>query len=91
MFFFSGDKPLFLSVSHSAANQRTDTIRRLTPGYCIRVHRNPLMPDSGRTIRSLDPANSVAYLTISVGIGWGINYQRLYVTDTPCRYEIMFS
>uniref|UniRef100_A0A914EKU7 Mothers against decapentaplegic homolog n=1 Tax=Acrobeloides nanus TaxID=290746 RepID=A0A914EKU7_9BILA len=85
----SGDKPLFLSVSQSSANQKSDTIRRLSPGYCIRVHRNPLMPESGRTtIRSLDPANSVAYLTISMGIGWGINYQRLYVTDLPCRYEI---
>ncbi|TKR94048.1 hypothetical protein L596_008391 [Steinernema carpocapsae] len=83
----SGDRPLFINVTSSLASHKSEAIRRLSPGYCIRVHRIGLsmLPGGG------DPANSMAFLTISVGIGWGVNYQLVYVSDTPCRYEICFT
>uniref|UniRef100_A0A1I8AF25 MH1 domain-containing protein n=1 Tax=Steinernema glaseri TaxID=37863 RepID=A0A1I8AF25_9BILA len=79
----SGDRPLFINVTSSLASHKSDAIRRLSPGYCIRVHRLGLSVG--------DPANSMTFLTISVGIGWGVNYQFVYVSDTPCRYEICFT
>ncbi|KAK0425774.1 hypothetical protein QR680_009377 [Steinernema hermaphroditum] len=79
----SGDRPLFINVTSSLANHKSEAIRRLSPGYCIRVHR------LGLTVG--DPANSMTFLTISVGTGWGVNYQLVYVSDTPCRYEICFT
>uniref|UniRef100_A0A7E4ZWZ9 Mothers against decapentaplegic homolog n=1 Tax=Panagrellus redivivus TaxID=6233 RepID=A0A7E4ZWZ9_PANRE len=88
----SGDKPLFICLSHP---HKSENLRRLSSGYCIRVHRIPIDPDSARsnppTTHLCDPASNLAVLTISVGGGWGINYQRLYVTDMPCRYEVIFS
>lgn len=79
---------MFICLSHS---HKSENIRRLSPGYCIRVHRIPSQPESTRLPNFDDPANSMSVLTISVGTGWGINYQRLYVTDMPCRYEIIFT
>ncbi|KAE9549878.1 hypothetical protein FO519_006907 [Halicephalobus sp. NKZ332] len=84
----SGEKPLFICLSHS---HKSENIRRLSPGYCIKVHKIPCQPESTRLPGFEDPANSMSVLTISVGCGWGINYQRLYVTDMPCRYEIIFT
>lgn len=90
---FSGDRPLFFCVSQSLNSARSDSIRRLSPGYCIRVHRTPLtseVAEIAATTRAPD-VGTVSFLTISIGVGWGVNYQRLYVTETPCRYEIIFS
>ncbi|KAI1724782.1 MH2 domain-containing protein [Ditylenchus destructor] len=109
----SGDRPLFICVSRTLSSARSDTIRRLSPGYCIRVHRTPTTSVESQvdatvaavelihttalaarqSITVPDPIimNSVSFLTISVGKGWGINYDRLYVTDVPCRYEVIFT
>ncbi|CAD5206841.1 unnamed protein product [Bursaphelenchus okinawaensis] len=91
----SGERPIFMCVSQSLHSMKSssDTIRRLSPGYCIRVHRkNTEAQDDESTLLTADsPAQGVSFLTISIGVGWGINYQRLYVSDTPCRYEIIFS
>uniref|UniRef100_A0A914YJK6 MH2 domain-containing protein n=1 Tax=Panagrolaimus superbus TaxID=310955 RepID=A0A914YJK6_9BILA len=93
MQILSGDKPLFICLSQS---HKSENIRRLSPGYCIRVYRIPTDNESPRYTttprqNSFDPANSMSILTISVARGWGINYQRLFVTDMPCRYEIIFT
>ncbi|CAI4231283.1 unnamed protein product [Auanema sp. JU1783] len=93
----SGTRPLFICVTPSPSS-RADTLRRLSPGYCIRVHRgepSSSAPASERTHHhhrrhSRDPALLHGNLIISVGKGWGPNYSRLYVTDIPCRYEITF-
>uniref|UniRef100_A0AC35TJ98 Mothers against decapentaplegic homolog n=1 Tax=Rhabditophanes sp. KR3021 TaxID=114890 RepID=A0AC35TJ98_9BILA len=87
----SGSRPLFLSISSASSNQKADTIRRLCNGYCIRVHRIMLCPDTGKIVSGSDPANTMSFLTISVGVGWGINYQKVYLTELPCRYEVIFS
>lgn len=91
----SGARPLFLSFSPSTSSTK-DTLRRLSPGYCIRVHRGEASasaPVSGRHVRrhSRDPALLQNNLIISVGKGWGPNYSRLFLTDIPCRYEITFT
>ncbi|VDN56534.1 unnamed protein product [Dracunculus medinensis] len=88
----SGNKPLFFSVSSSSTSQKSGTIRRLSPGYCYRVHKFVLPISSNQNaIRShKDPANTACFLNISVGKGWGSNYHRINHTDTPCRYEIIF-
>ncbi|CAB3408923.1 unnamed protein product [Caenorhabditis bovis] len=89
----SGTRPLFLSMS---ATSTKDTLRRLSPGYCIRVHRgeatnsNPATDRSKMRRPSRDPALVSNDLVISVGKGWGPNYSRLYLTDIPCRYEVSF-
>ncbi|PAV60549.1 hypothetical protein WR25_18130 [Diploscapter pachys] len=97
----SGTKPLFLCVnatSPHSSSSRTDSIRRLSPGYCVRVYRGEVTASApaseralGRRRISRDPALSRGDLIISVGRGWGPNYSRLFVTDIPCRYEISFS
>ncbi|KAH7698669.1 TAG-68 protein [Aphelenchoides avenae] len=89
----SGDRPLFFCVSQSLNSARSDSIRRLSPGYCIRVHRTPLTSEVSEiaAMTRAPDVGSVSFLTISIGVGWGVNYQRLYVTETPCRYEIIFS
>lgn len=102
---FSGDRPLFLSVSKTLNSARSEAIRRLLPGYCLRVNRTPIINEehqtnselisaanlAGRSSMDQNSVNKVSFLTISVGVGWGINYQRLYVTEMPCRYEIIFT
>ncbi|CAP23339.1 Protein CBR-TAG-68 [Caenorhabditis briggsae] len=92
----SGTRPLFLSMTPNVSSTK-DTLRRLSPGYCIRVHRGEVSasaPASERTkVRrpSKDPALAQQNLVISVGKGWGPNYSRLYLTDIPCRYEVSFA
>lgn len=155
MFIFSGDKPLYICVSRTLSNtSRCSTVRRISPGYCFRVHRIAITPSdvpllapklmtgvtaghSGTELSSstlpkptttttttlisgtggrlpiiaktttanaasssnadvvvpqrVSSPKSISFLTISVGVGWGTYYQRLYVTDVPCRYEVIFS
>uniref|UniRef100_A0A0N5AWD8 Mothers against decapentaplegic homolog n=1 Tax=Syphacia muris TaxID=451379 RepID=A0A0N5AWD8_9BILA len=108
----SGTKPLFFStastLNNSNANviQRPETIRRVTPGYCYKVHKFYTMTKSSGNgvLESVSPhilstrsesnnatlANAKFFLYISVGKGWGENYHRIYHTDTPCRYEVTF-
>ncbi|KAI6207812.1 hypothetical protein M3Y96_00048500 [Aphelenchoides besseyi] len=98
----SGDRPLFLCVSQSLNNPRSqDSIRRLSPGYCLRVHRAPTgMPTDSSTLNQLDDPtaqtannllpNTVAFLTVATQ-GWGIDYGKMYLHDVPCRYEVIFS
>ncbi|KAK6727024.1 hypothetical protein RB195_004993 [Necator americanus] len=93
----SGTRPLFICMAASLT--KPDTLRRLSPGYCIRVHKGEATasaPASERAVHlhrrmSRDPALSYGNLVISVGRGWGPNYSRMYVTDIPCRYEVSFS
>lgn len=42
-------------------------------------------------LQKVSSSKSISFLTISVGVGWGTYYQQLYVTDVPCRYEVIFS
>uniref|UniRef100_A0A183CMB8 Uncharacterized protein n=1 Tax=Globodera pallida TaxID=36090 RepID=A0A183CMB8_GLOPA len=35
-------------------------------------------------------AAALSLLTISVGAGWGANYECRCATDLPCRYEVIF-
>lgn len=87
----SGTRPLFISLN--ACSSKADTLRRLSPGYCIRVHQGEASASTpAQALRrvSRDPALSSGNLVISVGRGWGPNYSRVYVTDIPCRYEISF-
>lgn len=87
----SGAKPLFISVSSSLSSQKAETIRRLSSGYCYRVHRGCGTSSPKAThVAKRDPANTLCFLNISVGKGWGSNYRRIYHTDTPCRYEVIF-
>ncbi|KAJ1350851.1 hypothetical protein KIN20_006747 [Parelaphostrongylus tenuis] len=91
----SGTRPLFICT---ASSSKPDTLR-LSSGYCIRVHKGEATasaPTSERAAQihrrsNRDPALSQGNLVISVDGGWGPNYNRLYVTDIPCRYEISFS
>jgi hypothetical protein len=88
----SGDRPLFLCVSQSLGSTRPEAIRRLSPGYCVRVHRTPSHRETAYDgVTQFPDTSCISFLTISVGVGWGVNYQKLYVTETPCRYEIVFS
>ncbi|KAI6182550.1 hypothetical protein M3Y97_00392500 [Aphelenchoides bicaudatus] len=98
----SGDRPIFLCVSQSLNNPHSaDAIRRLSPGYCLRVHRKPIFIDEEDPTQLDEPtlsvtqtsnirSASISFLTIS-SIGWGLNYRHMYVTDCPVRYEIVFS
>jgi hypothetical protein len=81
-----GTRPLFACLS-TAGTENSDAIRRVSPGYCILVHH--LRHSSGKTTRS-STSHGAVYLTISHGKGWGLNYHRLYVTDCPCRFEVVF-
>uniref|UniRef100_A0A1I7WGF1 MH2 domain-containing protein n=1 Tax=Heterorhabditis bacteriophora TaxID=37862 RepID=A0A1I7WGF1_HETBA len=90
----SGTRPLFLCMS--ASSSKPDTLRRLSPGYCIRVHKGEATASAPASERAAhtqrrDPALSHGNLVISVGKGWGPNYSRLFVTDIPCRYEALVS
>ncbi|KHN76571.1 Mothers against decapentaplegic -like protein 6 [Toxocara canis] len=86
----SGNKPLFISVSSSLNSHKAETIRRLSSGYCYRVHKFAARNVSATRLIESDPANTHYFLNISVGKGWGSNYHRIYHTDTPCRYEVIF-
>uniref|UniRef100_A0A914I288 Mothers against decapentaplegic homolog n=1 Tax=Globodera rostochiensis TaxID=31243 RepID=A0A914I288_GLORO len=133
----SSDQPLFLCISRNIARAAGSTvnpsaaaqvpnIRRLSPGYCVRVHRistrpttmpdhlassSPLHQHIGNDLSSFGPmimpsppptelmpmlstaqpnAAALSLLTISVGAGWGANYECRCVTDLPCRYEVIF-
>ncbi|KJH53567.1 MH2 domain protein [Dictyocaulus viviparus] len=93
----SGTRPLFICMT-AASSLKPDTLR-LSPGYCVRVHKGEASASAPTTERAAqihrrmikDPALSYGNLVISVGRGWGPNYSRLYVTDIPCRYEVSFS
>ncbi|VDN05751.1 unnamed protein product [Thelazia callipaeda] len=87
----SGNKPLFISISSSLSSHKAETIRRLSSGYCYRVHRGigPSL-QKGTCVTKRDPANTLRFLNISVGKGWGEKYRRINHTDTPCRYEVIF-
>ena len=37
------------------------------------------------------PANPVSLLTISIGSGWGANYDQKSVANLHCRYEVIFT
>ncbi|KAI3416149.1 hypothetical protein GPALN_005698 [Globodera pallida] len=131
------DQPLFLCISRNIARAAGSTvtpsaaaqvpnIRRLSPGYCVRVHRistrpttmpdhlassSPLHHHIGNDLSSFGPmitssppatelmpmlstaqpsAAALSLLTISVGAGWGANYECRCATDLPCRYEVIF-
>ncbi|VDK75294.1 unnamed protein product [Litomosoides sigmodontis] len=92
----SGEKPLFISIASSFSSQMSETIRRVSGGYCYRVYRrcsNPLLRARAGTESHMtkhDPANTLSFLNISVGKGWGDKYHRMNHTDTPCRYEVIF-
>lgn len=86
----SGNKPLFISLSSSLNSNKAETIRRLSSGYCYRVHKFIARNMLATRLAQSDPANTLCFLNISVGKGWGNNYHRIYHTDTPCRYEVIF-
>ncbi|CAJ0964069.1 unnamed protein product, partial [Mesorhabditis belari] len=93
----SGTRPLFLSISTSTqSSARPDHLRRLTPGYCVRVNKGegPIDEEKQQNSKrraSRTDSSQPSTLTISVGKGWGPNYQRLYAIDTPIRYEVIFA
>jgi hypothetical protein len=37
------------------------------------------------------PVNPVSLLTISIGSGWGRNYDQKSVANLQCRYEVIFT
>lgn len=83
-----GPRPLFTCLS-TVGTENSEAIRRVSPGYCILVHHLPSVPR--KTSRSSGgTSRGAVYLTISNGKGWGINYHRLFVTECPCRFEIVF-
>src|SRR4051794_18168716 len=96
----SGDRPIFLCVSQSLNNTHSaDAIRRLSPGYCLRVHRKPICIDDEDPTQLDEPTlsvtqtsnirtTSISFLTIS-SIGWGLNYRCLYVTDCPGKLKLL--
>ncbi|CAG9533175.1 unnamed protein product [Cercopithifilaria johnstoni] len=90
----SGDKPLFISIASSFSLHKSETIRRVSSGYCYRVHRECsnllLKARTESRVAKRDPANTLSFLNISVGKGWGDKYHRINHTDTPCRYEVIF-
>uniref|UniRef100_A0A8R1XZA5 Mothers against decapentaplegic homolog n=1 Tax=Onchocerca volvulus TaxID=6282 RepID=A0A8R1XZA5_ONCVO len=90
----SGDKPLFISIASSLSLHKSETIRRVSNGYCYRVHRGTnnalLQANTESHFAKHDPANTLSFLNISVGKGWGEKYHRINHTDTPCRYEVIF-
>ena len=95
-----------MCVSRSLAKPSAESpnIRRLSPGYCIRVHRNKtpsLMPGLADLMgvandvsprRDPSPANQpISLLTVSFGSGWGANYGHKSVAELQCRYEVIFT
>lgn len=106
---FSSDQPLFMCVSKNMArtsSSEAPNIRRLSPGYCIRVHRmssfmamnqnavNVVANDvSHHAIESTTAmsVNPVSLLTISIGSGWGANYDQKSIATLHCRYEVIFT
>uniref|UniRef100_A0A1I8BWT7 Mothers against decapentaplegic homolog n=1 Tax=Meloidogyne hapla TaxID=6305 RepID=A0A1I8BWT7_MELHA len=110
----SSNQPLFMCISKNAvrtSSSEAPNIRRLSPGYCIRVHRvsnnlsSPRSPQHNQTIIANDispqhfgettttqiPSSPVSMLTISIGSGWGANYDQKSVANLECRYEVIFN
>lgn len=101
----SSDQPLFMSVSRNisrSTSSESQNIRRLSPGYCIRVHRiiglTPSTQNAGDMSNDIthhgDSAITmvpISLLTISIGSGWGVNYDQKSINDLPCRYEVIFT
>uniref|UniRef100_A0A915PA14 Mothers against decapentaplegic homolog n=2 Tax=Meloidogyne TaxID=189290 RepID=A0A915PA14_9BILA len=124
----SSNQPLFVCISKNAVRATSSTseapnIRRLSPGYCIRVHRvssstninttnlsssspPPLRCSPHKTIiandispqhfvgetttttqQQISSSLPVSMLTISIGSGWGANYDQKSVSNLECRYE----
>uniref|UniRef100_A0A914WU52 Mothers against decapentaplegic homolog n=1 Tax=Plectus sambesii TaxID=2011161 RepID=A0A914WU52_9BILA len=81
-----GARPLFTCVS-TTGSENSDAIRRVSPGYCILVHH---IRTAGTPKITVPSSRGAVYLTISHGKGWGLNYHRLYVTECPCRFEVVF-
>ncbi|KAK6024019.1 hypothetical protein OSTOST_10178, partial [Ostertagia ostertagi] len=48
---FSGTRPLFISMT--ASSSKPDTLRRLSPGYCIRVHKGEATASAPASERAL--------------------------------------
>jgi hypothetical protein len=118
-----------MSISKNSArisSSEAPNIRRLSPGYCIRVHRlsstsNNLISttiphspqqqttniiandisfssphnigDNNITTTNIPSSSSqtVSMLTISIGSGWGANYEQKSVSNLECRYEVIFT
>uniref|UniRef100_A0A915BVA4 QLQ domain-containing protein n=2 Tax=Parascaris univalens TaxID=6257 RepID=A0A915BVA4_PARUN len=64
----SGNKPLFISLSSSLNSNKAETIRRLSSGYCYRVHKFIARNMLATRLAQSDPANTLCFLNISVGI-----------------------
>lgn len=106
-----------MCISKNAArisSSEAPNIRRLSPGYCIRVHRvsnlsssTPRSPQHQPAIIANDisspqqhligettttpQSQPVSMLTISIGSGWGANYDQKSVSNLECRYEVIFN
>jgi len=129
VYFFSSNQPLFVCISKNAVRATSSTseapnIRRLSPGYCIRVHRvssstninttnlsssspplrcsphktiiaNDISPQhfvgETTTTQQISSSLPISMLTISIGSGWGANYDQKSVSNLECRYEVIFT
>jgi hypothetical protein len=89
-----------------ASSSEASNIRRLSPGYCIRVHRTAggslpgglsqsttadMANDTVHRGESPTSTNPVSLLTIGIGSGWGVNYDQKSVSQLRCRYEVIFT
>ncbi|GMT28492.1 hypothetical protein PFISCL1PPCAC_19789 [Pristionchus fissidentatus] len=87
----SGTRSLFVSV---VSGNRADALRRLSPGYCVRVFKGrPGTGDSTRraSVQSVStPPYQQSHAIISVGAGWGTGYDRLCASETRVRYHVSF-
>uniref|UniRef100_A0A0N4VGD1 Mothers against decapentaplegic homolog n=1 Tax=Enterobius vermicularis TaxID=51028 RepID=A0A0N4VGD1_ENTVE len=87
----SGTKPLFFSTASPFGSQKTETVRRVSPGYCYKVHKfYATTPATTMATVKLRQPQVQQQLQQLVGKGWGDNYQRNTHTDTPCHYEVIF-
>ncbi|GMR53574.1 hypothetical protein PMAYCL1PPCAC_23769, partial [Pristionchus mayeri] len=86
----SGIRSLFVSV---VCANKADALRRLSPGYCVRVFKGrPVTGDSTRrgSIQSVSTPPLDSHVIISVGAGWGTGYDRMCSSEIKCRYHVSF-
>lgn len=87
----SGTRSLFVSV---VCGNKADALRRLSPGYCVRVFKGrPVTRDSTRrgSVQSVStPPSLDSHVIISVGAGWGSGYDRMCASETRVRYHVSF-
>ena len=92
--FNRSSNPVFVnSPTLDIPNSRTLVVKRIPPGYCIKMFDYELSEVLERTRdpQLLDGPFDPNTIRISLAKGWGPRYSRQFITDCPCWLEVLLN